>query len=470
MVSAEDQLRAIAASPNDWDIPQLENLKAGASALVDMAHNMMPAGWSGVAADAANVAFDNMAVNFAQIEKAVDDLLASLVRANAARTEAIAALGGLSSSAVDPQIAATARVASVVLFRGTTIPAEGAISFIENILGNQREEEAQTAINTLDIKLEAERETILKTTERIAEYEPVLGGGDGPSITPPPVYVPRPPITPPTSMPPRPTPSITTVGSTPTGPTGIGLYQPPVSIEPQFPEGYPPPIDRPSVDAPIIGTVPTSPGPGTLVPAPAHFPGGNSDFGNGGSGGTGGHGGGGGNGANGMGVGLIGGGGAAAAAAAAAAKARLGGGAGGLGSAGSAGGAGGANGRLGAGGLGGAGGVGAGGTGAGGPGAGGAGGTGAAGGAGRLGGGGLLGSQGGGAAGGGNTTVATTNSGGAGGRGAGGMMGGGGAGNEDRERRGGLGGMMAPKLDDESDAAPRSAGASAGGRDQQPTD
>jgi hypothetical protein len=50
------------------------------------------------------------------------------------------------------------------------------------------------------------------------------------------------------------------------------------------------------------------------------------------------------------------------------------------------------------------------------------------------------------------------------------MMGGGGAGDDEKDKRVGLGGLMAPKLDDESDAAPRSAGASAGGRSEQPQD
>jgi hypothetical protein len=49
------------------------------------------------------------------------------------------------------------------------------------------------------------------------------------------------------------------------------------------------------------------------------------------------------------------------------------------------------------------------------------------------------------------------------------MMGGGGGGaGGDREKRSGLGGFMAPKLEDEDEAAPRSTGASAGGREPKP--
>jgi len=46
------------------------------------------------------------------------------------------------------------------------------------------------------------------------------------------------------------------------------------------------------------------------------------------------------------------------------------------------------------------------------------------------------------------------------------MMGGGGG--DEREKRSGLGGPLAPKLDDEDDMAPRSTGASAGGRTPRP--
>ncbi|WP_165314255.1 hypothetical protein [Agromyces protaetiae] len=47
------------------------------------------------------------------------------------------------------------------------------------------------------------------------------------------------------------------------------------------------------------------------------------------------------------------------------------------------------------------------------------------------------------------------------------MMGGqGGAGDDEKERRSGLGGPLAPKLEDDEELGPRSKGARAGGRDE----
>jgi len=480
MVSAENELKALASAQTDWDIPALRSLEGSAGALVDMATAMMEeSGWKGTAADAANTAFGNMRTNFAALESATTKLLAIIDAANGAKQRAVAKVDGLSSGEVDPGIVAAARTASVVIFRGTTLPADGAISFIEGILGDKREDEARKAVEELGDDLEVQRKDIHLVREGLQDFKPALGGGDVPPPEPIEPFVPRTP---------------TYVWTPPAGPQGSAptpIGSAPGDFAISQPVLNPGPSWVPNPGTSVDGDIPTGtslPGhttvPGGLSTLPGHgtlggsLPGGGSGLGVGLGGGNGG-GLGGGFGSGGMGAGIIGGG--AAAAAAAAAKARLTGGgngggigrigAGGLGGAngvgagGSANGAGGA-GRLGAGGMGGAGGAG----GVGGAGAGGAGATGTAGGAGRLGGGGLLGSQpGGGAGGGGNTTVATTNAAGAGGRGPGGMMGGGG-GNEDRDKRGGLGGLMAPKLDDESDAAPRSAGASAGGRDQQPTD
>jgi len=78
---------------------------------------------------------------------------------------------------------------------------------------------------------------------------------------------------------------------------------------------------------------------------------------------------------------------------------------------------------------------------------------------------GMLGSQG--AAEGRGASAGASESGGAGGRGASGMMGGGGHGGgaDKKTASTGLGGLIAPKLDDDAELGPRSAAAGAGGRD-----
>ena len=79
---------------------------------------------------------------------------------------------------------------------------------------------------------------------------------------------------------------------------------------------------------------------------------------------------------------------------------------------------------------------------------------------------GMLGSQG--AAEGRGASAGVSESGGAGGRGASGMMGGGGHGGGGADKKTastGLGGLIAPKLDDDAELGPRSAAAGAGGRD-----
>jgi len=468
MGAAEDELRAIAATPLDWDIPALEALQASAIALADTSTRMMPDGWTGKAADAASEAFINMRGNFVKVEEAAANLLAILGRANDSRSRAIQALK--TAQLMNDSVITAAPTPPSSIAKPASLPGLlGSVPTSMPVLveTNPREEYARAALTRLENELVVHQNDVKAEAETMRDFKPAAISGDptgGPGVAPSAPYSPAPrapyvPVAPAN-------PTLVAVPDPTIGTALPPVYNPPVEIGPgpifiEDPRG-------PSIDDNGPGHAPTLPTPGG-----SHIPGGTADFPNGGSGGNGGGGGGGligGHTPGGAGAGLLGGG--AAAAAAAAAKARLAAGSGG------AGGLGGSGARIGAGGLGGANGVGAGGSagGAGGiggvGGASGAGGTGTAGGAGRLGGGGLLGSTGGaaGGAGGNTTTVTSSPAAGAGGRGAGGMMGGGGGGSEDRERRGGLGGMMAPKLDDESDAAPRSAGASAGGRDQQPTD
>ncbi|GAB3607789.1 hypothetical protein GCM10027413_31980 [Conyzicola nivalis] len=488
MGTAEKQLQAIANAPSNWDIPALTDLKTSAGQLVDaMTAINGSLVWEGATAEAAKAAFVAMRENFAIVESVITEIESIVKSANAAREAAVAAVDGLSSATVDPTIVAAARTASAIVFRGITLPADGAINVIEGILGNQREEEAQAAVDKLSNDLAEQRALLLTAVDPLTRYQPAVGDVTPPSLPEPPPF------------------EYDTPGYTPGEYPGAGggngggvgggggvVYVPtePPTINIPTTTGLPTFTPLPatvSVDGDTTGSLPSNPI-NTLPGSAPHFPGGSSNFG-GGSGGGGGAGLGAGligSGSGGLGAGLVGGGAAAAAAAARLRAGAAGGGGGTRGGISGLSGTNGASAKLGAGGLGGANGVGAGGSrglggatlggangGVGGSGSG-ASGSAAAGSAGGRagGGGGLLGSQGAGGGTGNGTNVTSTTTAAAGGRGTGtgtGMMGGGAA-SEERDKRVGLGGLMAPKLDDESDAAPRSAGASAGGRDEQPQD
>lgn len=474
----EDELRAIVTA-EQWKIPALNAMRGSLETLVRTVPTaLQPDGWTGDAADAAKVAASTIVKQFGQITQILDEVETAINQANAASDRAAAKIGDLPDAKVDSFWVNAARTASQVVYFGQTLPADTAVSFIEAHMATQREEAAKAAVQDLKLDLDTHSDAIRGSRvqlqqlegmpdpvpERTDQGEDPWGNDDGSSGGPAPIGGGR-----------------TGGGGTGGGGSGSGLvhvgssgsgstwstpdggpdstWNPPTSNDPGFGSGNEfgngnGNGNSTSVDGGV--------GTGT-------FPGGsNGGFGNGdGSGGGGSHGGSGGglNGGlngGGLGSGLAGGG--AGAAALAAAKLGGAGGAGRLGLGAAGGGAGGAGGRLGAGGLG-AGGLG----GAGGAGLGGAAGSGGPGGAGsgaRLGTGGLLGSTpGGGAAAAGGAGGGAAAAGGSGARGGTGMMGGGGgAGGGDKEKRSGLGGLMAPKLEDEDDAAPRSTGASAGGR------
>jgi hypothetical protein len=475
MGEKEAELRAIVEAER-FDIPELVSLKVATESLKSTMTGIMDSpGWEGASADQAKILFTKLIDNFQKVTTATEMIQQTIHSANSARDRAAESANSLPSGKVDPFWVNAARTASSVVYLGQTLPADLAIGFIQNHLGNEREEAAKAAVAALEADLKYESTNLSKSRE-------ILETADSGDVPPPP---PPPPLPQPSPQPvggsDSPARGTNGTGSTPsqgsgglgggidtnwTGPGGDpGITQYPITSNPPTYIGGGGPGTNfnpgPSVDGGLVGgTLPgTAPGGGH---GGSTFPGGsNGADGNGGGHGSGGLNGGLGGG-GGLGSGLAGGGGGAAALAAA----KLGG-AGGAGRLGLNGGGGagsnGANARLGAAGSGGAGGrLGGGGL----AGAGGTGGTGGAGAGARLGGGGLLGSSGSGATpGAAGAGGAAATSGGSGARG-GGMMGGGGGGGGggDKEKRSGLGGFMAPKLEDEDDAAPRSTGASAGGR------
>ncbi|OIJ34395.1 MULTISPECIES: hypothetical protein [unclassified Microbacterium] len=411
--------------------------------------------WTGSSAEAATAAVDEIREKFTRIRNIVTVIDSAVGEGNEARRTAASA--ELPSAAVDPFWANAAKGASFVVHPVLgPLAADKALDVIGDFLGNQREEAARKIVEAV------ERSLVRPTRDLSAASKELSGVGfvessderidDGPTGGP---EIDAPRIGSP-GIGGVPSGSAPGVGGTPPPSGGIGTYQPPVPTPPVHPT-FPTPPTNPS--GPGIGWDPVVPGgegpglPGGKDPSIDSPGGGLLPGGPGGTGGGGGYptspGGYVPGGAGGGGLGGIVGGGAGAAAIAASSKIAGFGSMGGLGGAGLGPGAGAGlkagGGLLGNSAVGGVGGVG------------GAGGPGGMAGAGGVGGAGASGTGSSGAA-------------GAGGRPGMGMMGGaGGADEEEKAKRSGLGGPIAPKLEDDEEAGPRAKGARAGSRDE-PTD
>lgn len=407
--------------------------------------------WTGSAAEHATADIDEIRTKFTHIRDIVDTIDSAVDAGNEARRTAASA--ELPSASVDPFWANAAKGASFVIHPVLgPLAADRALDVIGDFLGNQREKAARKIVENVEKSLvdpTRELNTASKELTRVGFIESSDeriddGPTGGPEVDAPRIGSPG-------------------VGGGPSGsapgvrgyqpPTGgVGEYQPPVPTSPTEPTlpGGPGtggwhPVDPggdgpglpggPSVDHPGGGVLPGGPGGSgggyPVGPGGGLLPGGS---------------------AGGGGLGGIVGGGAGAAAIAASSKIAGFGSMGGLGGSGlgTASGAGlkAGGGLLGNSAFGVAGGVGGvGGT----TGAGGVGGVGGVGGAG--------------AAGAGSSGAA-----GAGGRPGMGMMGGaGGADGEEKAKRSGLGGPIAPKLEDDEEVGPRAKGARAGSRDEPTT-
>lgn len=435
----EQRLRNLAEGGTAWDLPAREQLLARLLELRYVLDKVASEpGLAGMSGDAATASFATASRDAArQIDYLETELPRAIGQANIERARAQGYLDRLGGGRLSPGQEAMVRGAAI----GTTIvlgplsilAGEGAVQAFNWFLGNQREDEARKAVETVSGNLDAMTLPAPPTPEgtTLSFTEP---GAD--AVPAGPIAVGRPARMP--SMQSYPDADLRPIDrSLPSGIDPAIIRQTPLSPTPTYPPATGPgvidlapvpPDDAPTPDGPTggVSTLPI----GGSVPGGATLPGG-------GSAGIG----------SGLGAGL------AAGAGGAAALARLGGGgsvgAGGAASIGGAGGRGGMAAGLGGRGaatglgarIGGAttGGVVGGGAGArGGTGAGGAGAGAAAGG--RAG----TGASGGGLAGGG-----------AGGRG----------GDRTKERPHGLGGPIAERLDDDDDIAPRSENAGAGGRD-----
>ena len=423
--------------------------------------------WTGSAAEKATADVDEIRTKFSDIRGLVEAIDSAVGEGNDARRTAASA--ELPSASIDPFWANAAKGASFVIHPVLgPLAADTALDAIGDFMGNQREEAAKQAVENVQKSLVDPTDRIRAASNKLNGIE-VLdsddqkindGGLDGPQINAPRIGTPGIP-----SGPSGYTPG--GGGYTPGGGGGVGEYVPPVPMNPDLPTypttpTYPTLPDGPgnweydpdgpggpggpggsdgsdpTVDFPGGGVLPGGPG-GTGGGYPLNpggtFPGGT--IGGGGGIGTG----------IGGGIGGVVGGGAGAAAIAAGSKIA------GIGSMGA----------LGGSGLGGASGAGlkAGGGLLGNSALGGAGGAGGAGGSARPGG---IGGVGG--AGGAGGAAGSSGAAGSGMRPGMGMMGGaGGADEEEKAKRSGLGGPVAPKLEDEEERGPRAKSAQAGSRD-----
>jgi uncharacterized protein YukE len=432
----EDELNRVAGA-GEWDVPHILGLNVALTtfrrSLTKLAESDS---WKGAAAEGAGTKLTKLSTDMGKIQDALDSIAKTIDAANASRSRAVGAAAELPSADVDPFWENVAKAGSVVVHPVLgPLAADSAIDAIEGWLGGQREDAAKAALETMQSETSGYAASIDQQRSVIEQNTPRDDVWD--------LELPEPESEAPPSIDPGwngPSYGGPGAGGRPPGYTGPSVDG---SLDPTYPSvpgGGPDPV-RPGVPnlpgGPGTPSVPGGPGTPGLPGGPGGtFPGGPGGV-PGGPGGTGtlpGHIPGGG----GL-LGGIGGGAAGAAALAAGAKAV---------------GAGGAGMRLG--------GLGAGGVG-------GPGGAGGAGGAGARGANGLLGRAGaleGGGAGGGAAGANGAGGSGAGGRGTTGMMGGqgGGQGGSERERRNGLGGPIAPKLEDEEENGPRSRGAGAGGR------
>ncbi|WP_144880594.1 hypothetical protein [Microbacterium paraoxydans] len=447
-----NRIRAV----EDWRIPKAPALQNALRSLDSaLAAVLASSAWEGSAAESAKTSLNTLRAQFRNVEAHVSHITRVIDTANSIRRETAAA--ELPSAQVDSFWANAARVGSVVVHPVLgPLAADTALDAIGNFLGNKREEEARKIVERVEASLQEPAKELLESSERVASFNmdvTVPGGTDDqPGGSDPGVTAPR--ISYPSGIG-GPSGSAPGVGGvTPPG-GGVGEYHPPVPTNPAVPSvpagpgdgGWVPEgpgdrpgdvgIDDPSIDSPGGGLLPGGPGGG--LPGGSGGPGG-SGSGSlpggalpggvfpGGSGGLGG----------------IVGGGAGAAAIAASSKIAGFGSMGGLGGAGLGPGAG-AGLKAGGGLLG---------NSAVGGGVGGVGGAGGMAGAGGVGGAGASGTGSSGAA-------------GAGGRPGMGMMGGaGGADEEEKAKRSGLGGPIAPKLEDDEEVGPRAKGARAGSRDE----
>lgn len=424
--------------------------------------------WKGSSADGATADIDEIRANVSGILETVKAVDTAIGEGNSTRREIAAA--ELPSASIDPFWANAAKGASFVVHPVLgPLAADTALDAIGDFLGNQREDRARQIVNDVESSLVEPTNKLDAATTRLNEFDYVSSDPSKRAEDPlPRTQVDRPNIVGTPGFGGGPS------GYTPGGggyqpPTGgVGEYEPPISTNPTYPTypTYPteftPPTDPtfpdgpdweydpdgpggpggsddgdPTVDFPGGGVLPGGPG-GTggsnpLTPG-STFPGGTLPGGGSGIGGIGG------------GIGGVVGGGAGAAAIAAGSKIA------GIGSMGA----------LGGSGIGGASGAGlkAGGGLLGNSAAGGAGSAGRPGGIGGIGGVGGVGGAGGAGGASGSSGAA-----GSGMRPGMGMMGGAGGDEEEKAKRSGLGGPIAPKLEDEEERGPRAKGAQAGSRD-----
>ncbi|MFV0287022.1 MAG: hypothetical protein ACK5IM_11690 [Demequina sp.] len=160
MGANEDALNAILSAP-DWDAPELKNLETSLGALERALNDLGqvdPAKWSGEAARSAAARFSEMATSYRKFKDALADVRAAVTAANDARDRAHTAVGELPDATVPSWIHTAVDVAQAagevnVIIDGYAYVADKAVGIFEGWLGNNREEKARQALETLQSEL-----------------------------------------------------------------------------------------------------------------------------------------------------------------------------------------------------------------------------------------------------------------------------------------------------------------------------
>ena len=149
----EDELVAIIQGP-PWEAPNVRSLEVALGALERALGDLSqtdPDKWSGAAAHKAANAFDELRERYGNIKTALADVRDAVDAANAARSRASEALGGLPSGQVPSYVHKAVSAAQAagdynVVIDGYAYVADKAVSFFDSLLGHNREKEAQAAL------------------------------------------------------------------------------------------------------------------------------------------------------------------------------------------------------------------------------------------------------------------------------------------------------------------------------------
>ncbi|KHK97195.1 hypothetical protein LK09_13140 [Microbacterium mangrovi] len=147
----EKRLQNIATGGSDFDVPSAAELHSSLEALTPVLQKAAAdPGITGESGLAATAAFDAVAKHAAMVSQVAKQIQDAAEKANAVRSQAardLSRLPGGSLSSGDETLVRAAAAGATILFPGfSVIAGDGAVGAINWFLGNQRESHAQTAV------------------------------------------------------------------------------------------------------------------------------------------------------------------------------------------------------------------------------------------------------------------------------------------------------------------------------------